>query len=70
MDIKEIGRIVRKKRKFIGFTQAETAGMCNVGARFLSELENGKATLQVGKVLHVLASLGLAITISDRAGEE
>ncbi len=70
MDIKEIGRIAREKRKSIGFTQVETAGMCNVGARFLSELENGKSTLQVGKVLHVLASLGLEITITDKADKE
>ncbi len=69
MDIKEIGRIVREKRKSIGFTQVEAAGMCNVGARFLSELENGKPTLQAGKVLHVLESLGLDIVIADRAGK-
>ncbi len=70
MDVKEIGRIVRQKRKSIEFTQVEVAGMCNVGVRFLSELENGKSTLQIGKVLHVLACLGLEITISDRADVE
>ncbi|MCP4686908.1 MAG: helix-turn-helix transcriptional regulator [Desulfobacterales bacterium] len=70
MDIKEIGRIVREKRKSIEFTQVDAAGMCNVGVRFFSELENGKSTLQVGKVLTVLARLGLEITISDRADVE
>jgi len=66
MDIKEIGRIIREKRKSYGFTQAEAAGMCNVGTRFLSELENGKPTLQIGKVFHVLEAFGLNVIIKDR----
>lgn len=70
MDIKEIGQIIRRKRKSIGFTQAEVAGMCDVGTRFLSELENGKPTLQMGKALHVISSLGLEITIVDRMEEK
>ncbi len=69
MDIKEIGRIVRQKRKSIGFTQVEVAGMCDVGTRFISELENGKHTLQMGKALHVISSLGLEITVVDRMEE-
>lgn len=67
MDIKEIGKIVREKRKSYGFTQADAAGMCNVGIRFLSELENGKPTLQIGKVFHVLEAFGFNIIIKDRA---
>ena len=42
MDINEIGSMVKKKRKAYGLTQKEAAGLCNVGVRFLSELENGK----------------------------
>ncbi len=69
MDIKEIGKIIRKKRKIWGFTQAEAAGMCNVGVRFLSELENGKTTLQIGKVFHVLEEFGFTVMIKDRSEE-
>ncbi|MGE0087793.1 MAG: helix-turn-helix domain-containing protein [Desulfococcaceae bacterium] len=67
MDIREIGNIIRKKRKIWGFTQAEAAGMCNVGVRFLSELENGKATLQIGRVLHVIEAFGFELSITDRS---
>jgi hypothetical protein len=28
-------------------TQADASALCNVGIRFLSELENGKPTLQI-----------------------
>ena len=65
--MQEIGRMVRQKRKEFGFTQAEAAGLCNVGVRFMSELENGKITLQTGKVLHVLESFGVEIILKDRA---
>jgi len=62
----DIGTAVRKKRKEDGLTLAEAAALCGVGYRFMSELENGKETVQVGKVLKVLAGLGLDMTIEPR----
>jgi HTH-type transcriptional regulator/antitoxin HipB len=62
----DIGRVVRKKRKADGLTLADAAGLCGVGYRFMSDLENGKETVQVGKVLKVLTALGLEMTIADR----
>lgn len=62
----EIGELVRAKRKKDKLTQAQTSALCNVGTRFLSELENGKTTLELGKVLQVLACLGLEVSINQR----
>jgi y4mF family transcriptional regulator len=62
----EIGMAVRKKRKEDGLTLADAAALCGVGYRFLSDLENGKETVQVGKVLKVLTALGLDMTITAR----
>lgn len=62
----DIGSLVRAKRRQDNLTQAETSALCNVGARFLSELENGKQTLELGKVLQVLSGLGLEISIAPR----
>jgi len=67
MTINELGRMIQKKRKAFRLTQQEAAGMCNVGIRFLSELENGKKTLQIGKVLHVLDSFGYDIILKERS---
>jgi transcriptional regulator with XRE-family HTH domain len=47
-------------------TLADAAALCGVGYRFMSDLENGKATVQVGKVLQVLTALGLDVTIEAR----
>lgn len=63
----DIGALVRRKRKQDKLTQAETSALCNVGTRFLSELENGKATLELGKVLQVLSCLGLELSINKRS---
>jgi y4mF family transcriptional regulator len=57
---------VRKKRKEDGLTLADAAALCGVGYRFMSDLENGKETVQVGKVLKVLTALGLDMTIEAR----
>ena len=62
----DIGIIVRRKRKADGLTLADAAAMCNVGYRFLSNVENGKPTAHIGKILQVLSCLGLEITITLR----
>jgi len=62
----DIGKLVRKCRKDQSATQAELAALCGVGVRFISNLENGKATLELGKVLHVLTCLGLEVAVTPR----
>jgi hypothetical protein len=49
------------KFKQLGMNQAELAMVSGTGVRFISDFENGKETCEVGKVLKVLASLGLKI---------
>ncbi|MBU1193926.1 MAG: helix-turn-helix domain-containing protein [Proteobacteria bacterium] len=67
MDTKTIGKLVKKTRKDQGLTQAEAAGYLNIGTRFLSDLENGKPTVQLGKALHVLKGLGLKVIAVPKA---
>lgn len=62
----DIGLLIREKRKKDGLTQADLAGLCSVGIRLISELENGKPTIQLVKVLQVLACVGLEIKITPR----
>ncbi len=58
-----LGSQVRKHRKSLGLTQRDAAGLCGVGELFLSELERGTATAELGKVLQVLQRLGLRFRI-------
>ena len=64
--IAEIGKLVRQRRKADHIDQQTAANLCNVGRRFLSELENGKETLEIGKVLHVLTMFGFDVEIKPR----
>ena len=62
----DFGKVIRAKRKKDGLTQAEVAAICGFGNRFLVDLENGKPTVQMGKALEVLKSLGLEIRLVPR----
>ena len=67
MDIVSIGQMVRRVRKRAGLRQDELAGAAGVGFRFIVDLEAGKPTLQVGKVLHVLEALGIVVALTTRS---
>lgn len=57
----EVGRLVRETRKAQGISQEQLAGVANTGIRFISDLENGKPTVQLEKTIRVLEALGLGI---------
>lgn len=62
--VSHLGNLVRQKRKAANLTQFELSALSFVGTRFVSELENGKSTLELGKVLQVLSALGLELSLS------
>lgn len=64
--VKEFGERIRAKRKQLGLTQEHVAGLSGIGARYLSELERGKETVEMGKALRVANSLGLQLTVQPR----
>ena len=63
LDACAIGMAIRNARKAHGLTQAELAGLAGTGVRFVSELERGKPSVELGKLLDVLAVLGLRMLI-------
>ncbi len=62
----ELGKWVREVRKAQGLTQEDVAGITGTGRRFISDLESGKPTIQLGKVLRVLNAIGAALTVSTQ----
>lgn len=64
---RDLGRLMRLHRKSRGWTLQQLAGFANVSMRFLSELERGKETAEIGKALHALRLLGLEVVLSPRA---
>lgn len=64
---KDLGRVIRGERQRQGMTQAELAGLADVGVTFLSQLENGKDSAEIGKALQVLTMLGIDVDANPRA---
>ena len=67
MDSQKLGSAVRHERKVQGLHQDELAAASGVGVRFIVDLEAGKPTLQLGKALQVLRTLGCTVTIESAA---
>ncbi len=59
-----LGRTVRAMRKQAGVRQADLAVAAGTNVRFIVDLEKGKPTCQIGKVLDVLNALGAELQLS------
>ncbi|MCC5951001.1 MAG: helix-turn-helix transcriptional regulator [Acidimicrobiia bacterium] len=60
---RELGLAIRRARSDRSWTQAELAERARVGRPWLSELEGGKRTAELGRVLAVLEALQLTVTL-------
>lgn len=58
-----IGYVIREARRSLGVTQKELALTSGTGIRFIIDLEKGKPTCQIGKVLTVLHTLGIRLEL-------
>ena len=63
---KELGQFLRNRRKEMKLTQAQAAALCNVGVRFIIELEAGKETASFGKLLRVVRGYGLILNVGPK----
>jgi len=61
----DFGQWVRERRAANGMTQSELALLAGVGRRLISELERGKASVQLAGVDAVLAVFGKRLGIED-----
>ena len=64
-DAKKLGTYIKNTRKEQHLTQSDLAIAANVGVRFLVDLENGKETAQIGKVINVCRALGITIDVKS-----
>lgn len=64
------GAAVKRRRKELGYTQQEVADVSGCSAAYLSALENGKATAELGRALRVASMLGIDIVAMRRTGGE
>lgn len=58
-----IGPALREYREAAGLTQEELAEMAGVHRSYLSELERGRETQQLRRILHLFKQLGVRATL-------
>ena len=61
----EIGRIVATARRRRGLSQAALARALGVTQNWISEIERGKETAQIGRILRVLSFLGVRLAVGE-----
>lgn len=62
--VRDLGAAVRRARRAAGLSQQALADRAGVSRQWLSRLESGKGpAAEMGKVLDVLAALGLAVDL-------
>lgn len=59
-----LGEVIRQERKALGLSQQELGDLAGTGLNFISQLERGKESVRMDKVLSVLKVLGLGLLIT------
>jgi y4mF family transcriptional regulator len=64
MNTKEIGTIIKERRKHLGVNQQTLADLAGVGLNTLVAIERGEGNPQLNTLLTILNTLGLQIDIN------
>ena len=68
-DAASLGNAIRLRRKELKYTQGYISEITGLSISFLSDLENGKPTAEIGKTIEVINLLGLDILVEVRGDE-
>ena len=63
---KDFGTALKYRRKELGYTQRYLSEFTGFSISFISDLENGKNTAELGKAIYLANMLGLDITMDPR----
>ena len=66
----QLAEIVRRERKRQKVSQIRLSQLADFGTRFVRDLEDGKETVRLDKVLAVLETLGIAVELSSPGDDE
>ena len=62
----DFGIVIRNRRKELKYTQAYLAEYTGFSVSFISDLERGKATAELGKAIYLMNLLGMDLTVGKR----
>lgn len=66
INTESLGKTIRKRRKELGYTQGFIADFTGLSVSFISDVERGKSTAEIGKIIMLINTLGLDMIIESR----
>ena len=66
LDVISLGSAIKERRKELNYTQKFLSEVTGLGSSFISDLEHGKETTEIGKVLFLINTLGLNFILEKR----
>lgn len=66
LDVTSLGEAIRSRRKELNYTQGFLSEVTGLSISFISDLERGKETAEIGKTLFLIHTLGLDCFINIR----
>lgn len=65
-DSESLGRVIRARRKELNYTQAYLSEFTGFSVTFISDLERGKPTAEIGKTIRLSNILGMDLLVEKR----
>ena len=65
-DSEMFGQVLKQRRKEMKYNQSDISDLTGFSISFISDLENGKPTAEIGKAIYLANVLGLDIDIMSR----
>ncbi len=65
----ELGKFAKETRSELGLRQSDLHAYTKLATRFIGEVESGKETAQIGKVMEMLESMGLELVVRPKSNE-
>ena len=62
----EFGAAIKQRRRTLHYTQAFLSDFSGLSVSFISDVENGKETAEIGKILKLANLLGLDFVLKER----
>lgn len=66
LDVISLGSAIKERRKELNYTQKFLSEVTGLSSSFISDLEHGKKTTEIGKVLFLINTLGLNFILEKR----
>lgn len=65
-DTKTLGKLIRDRRKELNYTQETVSNYTGLSKSFISDVENGKKSAEIEKIIYLINSLGMDFNVEPR----